>query len=71
MDGKNALKKNKAGTRGRSALIVVRMEGEGLTEKVTFEQRSEGEGIKPYRYLREKHSVQRKPSAKSMRWEGC
>lgn len=44
IDGVRAVEKNKAGIWGRqeSVTILDRIAGEGLTEKVAFEQRCEG-----------------------------
>lgn len=57
------MEKNKVETRVRSTAILTRMGREGLSEKVT----PEGQASRPYRYLWEKHSVQSKPYAKTMR----
>lgn len=54
MDGNNDLEKNKAGTRGGVAVILIRAGRKGLIEKVAFEQGSVGTGEQAMQVCKEK-----------------
>lgn len=60
LSGDSALEKNKAGTRGRSAQVLIRTNRKGLTERVASEQGSEGRTSSPAgRCPRERHCIEK------------